>query len=140
MLKNPKHEAFAQAVALGSSAAEAYRVHVSGGKCSDRTAEVNSSLLLKQGTEVSLRLSVLRKSVAETVQTAFNMTKDQWLKRLSKIADQAEDNGDFSAATGALDKIGKAASWYAPEKVEHSGSVAIPGLEEAVKSVFAPKV
>lgn len=65
VLKNPKHEAFAQAVATGSSGAGAYLVHISKGKCSRATCEVNSCQLLRDGTKVALRVSELREELAE---------------------------------------------------------------------------
>ena len=65
VLKNPKHERFAQAVATGSSGAEAYRKHVSGGKCSNATAEVTSCQMLRDGSKVALRVSELREELAE---------------------------------------------------------------------------
>lgn len=136
MLKNPKHEAFAQAVALGSSAAEAYRECVSGGKCSQSNAETTGPALARS-SQVALRIESLRKSVAETAAKKFSLTKDKWLERLEKASKSADST---AGEVSALREIGKAMAWYAPEKVEHSGAVVIPGLEEAVKSVFAPKV
>lgn len=134
-LKNPKHERFAQAVALNTPASQAYREQVSGGKCSDRTAEVTGSTLAAN-SEVALRISELRKRVAEKVEKKFDMTKEVWLDRLATIATKAEEVEDFSAATGALSQIGKAAAFYAPEEVKHSGSVGIEVLTEAVSKVF----
>ena len=134
-LKNPKHERFAQAVALNTPASQAYREHVSGGKCSDRTAEVNGSALALS-TEVALRIAELRESVGKTVEKKFNLTKESWLEELREIATEARMAEDFSAATGALSQIGKAAAFYAPEEVKHSGSVGIKVLSEAVAKVF----
>lgn len=119
-LKNIKHEAFAQAVALNMPAAKAYREHVSNGKCADRTAEVNGSSLALR-TDVALRITELRAKVAERADRKFDMNKEAWLERLARIAASAEESEDFSAATGALREIGKGAGHYAPEKVEHSG-------------------
>ena len=134
-LNNKKHEAFAQAVALNVPQSQAYLEHVSGGKCSDRTAEVNGSTLA-QSTEVALRIAELRKRVSDAADKKFDLTKEKWLDELYGIATDARQEQDYAAATGALTQIGKASSWYAPEKVEHSGSVAIPGLQEAVKQIF----
>lgn len=131
-LKNPKHEAFAQKIALGSSAAEAYR---QGWDCSDATAETNGPKLARD-TQVKLRIGELRNKVAVTAEKKFEMTKDKWLERLATIADKAEDAEDFSAATGALSQIGKAAAFYAPEEVKHSGSIGLENLSEAVAKVF----
>ena len=123
-LKNPKHEAFAQAVALNMPASQAYREHVSGGKCSDRTAEVTGSSL-SNNSEVALRIEELRAKVAAKADRKFDLSKEAWLERLARIAASAEESEDFSAATGALREIGKGAGHYAPEKVEHSGATEI---------------
>jgi phage terminase small subunit len=118
MLTNPRHEAFAQAVALGKSGAAAYRECVSGGKCSDRTAEVASSRLLTEGSEVAVRVAELREKVAAKVEK-------KWLDRLSGIATAAEESEDFSAATGALREIGKAVSYYDVEQVNNKLEIVI---------------
>ncbi len=119
-LKNPKHEAFAQAVALNMPASQAYAEYVSGGKCSERTAEVEGSKLANS-PDLSLRIEELRERVGDSAEKKFDMTKDKWLARLAGIAKKAEEVADFQAATGALREIGKGAGHYAPEKVEHSG-------------------
>jgi len=115
-LKNQKHEAFAQAIALGTSASQAYIEHVSGGKCSDATAETTGPKLARD-SQVALRITELRGRVAQAADKKFDLTKEKWLQRLVGIADKAEDAEDFSAAQNALDKVGKASAWYAPEEV-----------------------
>lgn len=140
-LKNPKHEAFAQAYALGMPASQAYVECVSIGKaCSDRTAEVTGSKLTKE-SEIALRIAELRKKVGDEADRKFNLTKDRWLDRLEKIADKAEEAEDFSASTGALREIGKAAAYYQPEEIRHTGQVdiALPDLAAVVASIFKPK-
>ena len=134
-LKNPKHEKFAQACALNVPASVAYREHVSGGKCSDSTAEVTGSTL-SNDSKVSLRIAELRARVAKKADDAFDMSKDNWLAELRDIATKAKQVADFSAATGALREIGKGAAFYAPEEVKHSGTVGLEVLQEAVAKVF----
>lgn len=128
-LKNPKHEAFAQAVALNMPASHAYAEYVSGGKCSESTAETTGPKLAKE-SQIALRIAELRKGVAEKVEKKFDMTKEKWLERLATIADKAEGAKDFSAATGALSQIGKAASFYDPEKHTMEVSIIIGGNAE----------
>lgn len=143
-LNNKKHEAFAQAVALGMPASQAYVECVSiGGKCSERTAEVTGSKMAKgseeYGSEIALRIAELRKSVGQAAEQKFGLTKEAWLDRLEGIATKAEETADFSAATGALREIGKATSYYAPDEIKHSGSVEIQGLADAVTATFGRK-
>jgi len=135
-LKNQKHEAFAQAVALGMPASQAYAEHVSGGKCSYETGKTEGKALAKH---VSDRIAELKAEVSESAKKKFGLTKEKWLDRLEGIAGKAEKVGDFSAATGALREVGKASAWYAPEEVKHSGSVEIPGLSEAIAATFGRK-
>jgi hypothetical protein len=131
MLANPRHEAFAQAVALGKSGAAAYRECVSGGKCSDRTAEVASSRLLTEGSEVAVRVAELRGKVAAKVEKRFSMDRDRWLEELAGIAQEARGAEDYSAATGALAQIGKAGGWYEAEKHQVTVKVVIGGNADA---------
>jgi hypothetical protein len=126
MLANPRHEAFAQAVALGKSGAAAYRECVSEG-CSDSTAEVNASKLLREGTKVALRVSELKSKVAAKVEKRFSMDRDRWLEELAGIAQEARGAEDYSAATGALAQIGKAGGWYEAEKHQVTLKVIIGG-------------
>lgn len=113
-LKNRRHEAFAQAVAVNEcSGAEAYRRHVSGGKCSARTAEVSASALLRASSEVAMRVSALRDAAARVAERKFALTRSAWLQRLLTLADKAEAAGDFAAARGCLREIGQAMpDWY----------------------------
>lgn len=134
MLTNPKHEAFAKAVASGKSGAEAYRVHVSEGDCSNATAEVNSSKLLKDGTKVALRVSQLREKIEKKAEAKFDLTREKWLEMLLENAKEAKVLGEIAASTGALKEVGKAMpGWYAAEKVEHGISNDLAALIEEVR-------
>ena len=114
ILTNSKRESFAQAMASNEcSGAEAYRRHVSRGKCSDRTAEVAASALLRPDSEVALRVAELRAAAAAVAEREFNLTRSAWLARLLALADKAENAGDYSAARGCLREIGQAMpEWY----------------------------
>lgn len=125
-LLNPRYEAFALAVSKGMKGAAAYRKHVSGGKCNDRTAEVNASVLLKESTEVALRVAELRRRTSDVAAKHFDFERERWLGRLLGIADKAEAAHDFAAATRCLREIGLAMpGWYSPEKQEHDGKLEI---------------
>jgi hypothetical protein len=136
-LKNTKHEAFAQAVATGMPASQAYVEFISD-KCSAATAETNGPKLARDA-QVKLRISELRMKLSNAAEKKFGLTKEKWLDRLENIASKAEEIGDLKAATGALTQIGKAVAYYAPEEIKHSGSVEIPGLAEAVAATFGRK-
>jgi hypothetical protein len=138
-LKNQKHETFAQAVALGMPQGQAYMEHVSPSGCTENNAYVRASELCREGSKVAVRIAELRKEVGKAADKKFGLTKDIWLERLVTIADKAEGAKDFSAAQNALDKVGKASAWYAPEEMKHSGTIEIPGLADAVAATFGRK-
>jgi len=120
-LKNPKHERFAQAVALNTPAAQAYRDHVASDPNGNALSIDPRASKLANDDKVKTRIEELRAKVAEKADKKFDLSKDRWLEKLARIAASAEEVADFSAATGALREIGKGAGHYAPEKVEHSG-------------------
>lgn len=136
ILDNRKHEAFAQAVAKGESLHEAYRKHVSkDGECAQGTAYTNGCKLASNA-KIERRIAELKERVAEKITERFAMTRAEWLAKFAEIAKLAVENEDLSAANGALREIGKAVAWYEPEKVEHSGSVGIPQLENVLDEFF----
>jgi len=121
MPRNPGVPDFIQAVAFGMSYAQAYQKHISKGKCSDITANVNGSKLANE-TDIQLAIIEARKQVAEKAEKRFDLSKDKWLDRMMGIADKAEEAEDFAAAKGALAEVGKACDYYAAIKVEHEHS------------------
>ena len=125
VLKNQKHERFAQAVALGMSAAKAYRQHVAEDPDADGKVIDPAASRLANEVKVSSRISELREKAAAKIEAKFEMTRDKWLDELAGIASDARKTGDFSAATGALTQIGKAADFYAAEKLKTEGQLEI---------------
>ncbi len=142
MLENVKHEAFAQAVAEGASAASAY-LSVYG--CSEATAETNGPALLRENTLVALRVSELKAIQAEIINTKFRMSREDviqglvevWKTPIGEIRENHQLCQEYSFTPGmhgdsvkykmpskldALEKLIKMAGWYAPEKIEHSGT------------------
>lgn len=124
VLKNQKHERFAQAVALGMSAAKAYRQHVARKNTADSSVETDGPALARD-SQVALRIEELRGQNAEKIAAKFDMTRETWLEKLAGIANDAHQTGDFSAATGALTQIGKAADFYAAERLKAEGQLEI---------------
>ena len=127
VLDNKKHEKFAQEVASGTSAAQAYRKHVARKGCQDYVIETKGPALARQ-SQVKDRISELKTIVAEKLQAKFELTKEKWLEQLAEIATEAKMAEDFSASTGALTQIGKAAGYYEAEKVEAKLEVIIKGV------------
>ena len=128
-LEKPHHERFAQAVALGMSAAQAYRQHVARKNTSAASIETDGPALARE-SQVALRIEELRGKVAEKAEKKFAMTKDKWLDKLAAIANDAHQSGDFSAASGALAHIGKASAYFEPERHKLEIEVIIGGNSE----------
>lgn len=144
VLKNKKHEEFAQAVANGASATRAYLDCVSGGKCETRTAESNGSTLMKR-TEVKQRISELRNEASD----AASMSRQdmvKWLERIlrAKPSEASEDSdicetlmtkaGPFTTLVSkqaAAEKLIKMAGWNEPEKHKLEVEVIIGGNAES---------
>lgn len=128
VLKNQKHERFAQAVAMGMPAAEAYRRHVA--RNPDSIGAEQNGYLVANRNDVAIRIQELREKVAAKVEAKFDMTKEKWLDELRQIATEARQTGDFSAASGALAHIGKASSFFDPEKHQLDVIVTIGGNQD----------
>lgn len=122
MLKNAKHEAFAQAVALGASAAEAYRREFPD--AAPKSVEACSSRLAANA-KVKLRIEELRKKVEESAEKKFDLTKDKWLERLLNASKSADST---AGEVSALREIGKAVGWYVPEQTESKLEIVIRKL------------
>ncbi len=112
------------------SGAESYRRHISGGKCSDRTAEVAASELLRRDSEVALRVAELRAVSAVVADRDFGSSRSAWLARLLTLPEKAEAAGDYSAARGCLREIDQAMPQWCHSAVEDN-EVLCHALESA---------
>lgn len=169
VLKNQKHEAFAQAVAEGMSGTAAYRANVaepgtktescmslasvllSDLKIASRVAELRTSfrevlekrLGVRQETIARFLVGVLETPVEEVSE---NSPLAQEVKRSRKFVGRGEDAEEWEieqiktpSKMDAAKELNKMAGWYEPEEVKHSGSVEIPGLSEAIAATFGRK-
>ena len=169
VLKNQKHEAFAQAVAEGMSGTAAYRANVaepgtktescmslasvllSDLKIASRVAELRTSfreilekkLGVRQETVARFLLSVMETPVEEVCE---NSALAQEVKRSRKFVGKGEDAEEWEieqvktpSKMDAAKELNKMAGWYEPEEVKHSGTIEIPGLAEAVAATFGRK-
>lgn len=138
VLLNPKWEAFAQAVASGLSASEAYRKIGGKGKNADVIA---SRMLVNVG--IRDRIAELKKAGADkvvfTIEDALKLaieiinTPAGEVDRNHRLCQEySETIGEMSSSKrfkmpdklAALEKIIKMKGWYAPEKNEHSIAIA----------------
>jgi len=152
-LKNPKHEAFAQAVANGSTGVQAYRDEVSNG-CTTKSAIEQASVLLRD-LNISSRVEELQKLAETTLEKRLGWNKEKALSylveiletpvgevdKLHRLAQEYKDTEDSSqvklpSKADAMKQISAMCGWNAPDKVEHSGTVGLEGLTEAVAAVF----
>lgn len=141
-LLNPKHEAFAQAVAEGCSGAQAYRENVSD-QCTTASAMVGASRVLAD-INVALRVQELRMSFREVLEkkigfkqeTAARFLAEVIMTPLSEVTVSSPLCQEWSRVDGehssterikmpskldALDKLNKMAGWYEADKVAVEG-------------------
>lgn len=109
VLKNARHERFAQALAKGMSATDAYS---SAGYKGDRTAASR----LSTNVNVSRRVDEIKNKVAEKAE----WTAAERLLALKTIFDR-EAEKDARVAISAIAEANKMQGSYAPVKREHSG-------------------
>lgn len=83
MLANPKHEAFAQALASGAPASRAYRLHVAF-RCTSKTADEKGSRLAALG-KVRARVLELRALLAQKADEHFVASKLEVLAFLTRV-------------------------------------------------------
>lgn len=140
MLENRRHENFAKGIAIeGLSATEAYRKYVSGGNCADNTAAVNACNMLKDGTNVSLRIAEMRKEL-EAKERISRYDLQAWYEDIILAPPNvaSEDSpicetvmtkcGPFTSLVSkkeAAAALARMKGWNEPEKVEvtHSGTI-----------------
>jgi phage terminase small subunit len=102
-LENPRHEIFAQNIAKGMSATDAYR---EAGYTGDGVGKSGSRLLTK--VEVKARVEFLRNKGSEraVIDIAYALT------RMDELSRAAELEGEWIAAIGAHDKVCKITGAY----------------------------
>lgn len=123
-LKNPKHEAFAQAIANGSTGVQAYRDEVAIG-CTTISAMVQASRLLADD-KVSLRVAELQKLAETTLEKRLGWNKEKALSYLVEI---------LETPVGEVDKLHRLAQEY--KDTEDSSQVKLPSKADAMKQISA---
>jgi hypothetical protein len=147
VLTNPKHEAFAQLVAKGSAAGEAYRKVY---KAKDSVAETNGPRLLGNA-QVETRVQELQSKAAEKVGWDLEKAMKFALDVLAaKPEDASKDNPlcevqmskagpyyAFPSKEGMFDKLCKLSGLYAPQKLEGNLTVGVsPEVSAAIGELF----
>lgn len=121
ILKNTKHEKFAQGVAKGLTQAEAYAQ--AGYEAKAEALWVNASRLLR-AAKVSDRVAELKTQITERVVEKAAVTPAMVIDELGKIGFVELNPADVKVADkrAALVDIGKILGMF-KERVEHSGTV-----------------
>ncbi len=125
VLKNARHEAFAQALAKGKTATEAY---AAAGYKGDRTAASR----LSTNVNVTKRVGEIKSRVAEKAE----WSAAERLSALKAIYD-ASAKEDRRTAIAAIAEANKMQGSYAPAKVEHSGEMTVTAKEQRDAAVAA---
>lgn len=142
VLQNPKHEAFAQAVANGASAAEAYRKHVSK-RGSDAAVETHGPELARK-SQVKVRIAELKAAAAEKAGMTRAQAVDFCVRVINSPPSEASmDNplceikmskagpyAAFPSKSEMMTRLAKMLGWDEPEKHEMEINVIIGGNAE----------
>ena len=151
MLLSPRHEQFAQKVASGASAAQAYRETYP--TASTATAETHGPELLRR-RQVAVRVDELKGIQRAVVTEEFKVTREDMIRylhevlitpvgdidadhilaqevtRSRRVRGRGEDAEEWEtekirmpAKMEAADKLIKMAGWYAPDKGELADAV-----------------
>jgi hypothetical protein len=153
VLKNPKHELFAQKVAKGMPAGEAYR-KVYGSK--DKSAETAGPKLFRK-CQIEARVTELQQAAAD--KTVFDLartiqyieeslltpigsiTKDHQLAQehsLTTGENSTTERIKMPSKEGMLDKLIKLKGWYAAEKRETTVDLTIhPEVDTALEKLLS---
>jgi phage terminase small subunit len=127
VLKNPRHERFAQLVASGVRPGEAY---VALGYSKNGAAQ--SAARLIQRTDIRKRLDDILASAAQSVAAEVAFDQKRVLSRLDVLGRKAEELKQFSAAVRCEELIGKERGMFVErsEQVKKIRSVRDMDLEE----------
>jgi phage terminase small subunit len=121
ILRNLKHEQFAQFVANGINPTEAY---VSAGY-SDKGAHASASRLLGVAT-VRARVEQLRSAINNASLEKAILDRAWVIEGLKRIAEKAESENDFSPAIKAHELLGKELGMFVNRiEAEHSGEMTV---------------
>ena len=155
ILKNPRHEAFAQAVASGSSGVQAYRDHVAKDGTTTGTCMMAASVLLDD-SKVALRVEELKKKCEQIAERRFEFSKQKLIGYLLEVLEtpvgeldqnhrlanevtrdeiMGGDANDTAIITRvkikgiskaeAAKQLSALCGWNEADKMEHSGTVTI---------------
>lgn len=117
MALTPKQEAFAHAVASGSTQADAYRIAFDvGEKTKPETVQANASRLMAD-SRVSARVKELRGQLAEMAL----WTRLDSVQTLADIAKGVDEDAKASDRVNAVKALNAMQGWDAPNKVQVSG-------------------
>lgn len=115
---NLKHIKFAQHYAENGNATQAYLFAFPGVAYTSAKTEGQRLLtypfIIDQIEQYKEELSI-----------KFDVTKEKMMKELTEVAEEARISGNLNAFSKMKEMIIKMCGLYAPEKVEHSGSLPI---------------
>ena len=124
-------EAFCQAYARCGSATQAYKDTISGGKCTDGTAQVQSTRIMKN-PNVKSRIAEIRAMTLERE----NKTIDDMVDQLEADRAFARESNNASAAVKATESIAKLLG-FMTEKHDHQHSMNPEAARQLIASLGA---
>ena len=133
-LKNARHESFAQLIATGKNATQAYKK--SGYTAKGHGAIANASRLLTNADVLS-RVVFLRQKVIDDNRKAANKTREEKLARLEELA--WDEEGKASDAISAIRAHNEMTGDNVPIKIiNEDGEKRIASARERAKTMFSP--
>ena len=126
MSLTPKQEAFAQAIAKGASASDAYREAYVTDNMKPATIN-NSAYQLTLNPDITERIASLKAEVAERTK----ITLQGHLEALGSLRNLAAKKGQYAAAITAEIARAKAAGLLS-DKIEHTGKLDINAITRKI--------
>lgn len=122
-------------------------------KVKQRVADLRKDFREVLENQLGVRRETIARKLVEIIETppeeianTPNSPLAQKIKRKRMRVGQGEEAEEWeteeveaSSRMDAIKELNKMAGFHAPEQIEHSGTVAIPGLSEAVTSIFGRK-
>jgi hypothetical protein len=106
-LSNPKHERFAQELARGKSAIEAYTTAGFSPNRGNATTLKQNQSIINRVSEIQARTIGVEQKASEKAAERLSIDREWVLERLRQNALSAAESGDFGPSNRALELIGK---------------------------------
>lgn len=119
-LTNSRHERFAQELAKGKSASEAYTLAGFKPNTGNASTLKGTQSILKRVAEIQAETSEMERQATQAAAEALAIDREWVMARLQENALKAAEQEDYGPSNRALELLGKELGMF-KDKVEHSG-------------------